>query len=211
VETIKCMTTEVVMQRELFGEPIAQKSKSEFFSATDLVRAGNKFRRMNGLVDFNFTQFLSGKQVKEFVQALESKYDQRCVIKGGKGAGSVTWVHPLLFIDIALAISPQLKIEVYEWLYDHLLRYRNDSGDSYKEMSTALYGLSTNKSTFGKSMQNVALQIQEAVGVSDWQLATQEQLRLRDKIHSSIKLLCNVLKDPNQAVRIGISENVSSF
>jgi len=205
------MTTEVVMQRELFGEPIAQKSKSEFFSATDLVRAGNKFRRMNGLVDFNFTQFLSGKQVKEFVQALESKYDQRCVIKGGKGAGSVTWVHPLLFIDIALAISPQLKIEVYEWLYDHLLRYRNDSGDSYKEMSTALYGLSTNKSTFGKSMQNVALQIQEAVGVSDWQLATQEQLRLRDKIHSSIKLLCNVLKDPNQAVRIGISENVSSF
>jgi hypothetical protein len=209
VESFKCMTTEVLMQRELFGEKIAQRSKSEFFSATDIVRAGNKFRRKNGLVDFNLAQFLNGKQFKEFLDSLEAKYEQKCVIKGGKGAGSTTWVHPLVFIDIALAISPSLKIEVYEWLYDHLLRYRNDSGDSYKEMSTALYGLATNKTAFGKYIQDVAMKIQKAIGVSDWQNATEDQLKQRDKIHSSIRLLCNVLKDPDQAVRIGISENLT--
>ena len=35
------------MKRELFGQEISQKSKSEFFSATDLLRAGNKYRAMN--------------------------------------------------------------------------------------------------------------------------------------------------------------------
>jgi len=77
-------------------------------------------------------------------------------------------------------------------------------------MSAALYALASNKKEFGKSIQAVALKIQEAVGVTDWQSASQEQLKLRDKIHSSIKLLCNVLKDPNQAVRIGIAENMSA-
>ena len=43
------MKTEVVMKREIFGKEIKQKSKSEFFSATDLERAGNAWRATNGL------------------------------------------------------------------------------------------------------------------------------------------------------------------
>ena len=42
------MVTEVIMKRELFGHEISQKSKSEFFSATDLSKAGNEWRRSNG-------------------------------------------------------------------------------------------------------------------------------------------------------------------
>lgn len=42
------MKTEVTMVRTLFGMPIAQKSKTEFFSATDLVKAG---QNMTGLFD----------------------------------------------------------------------------------------------------------------------------------------------------------------
>jgi len=34
------------------------------------------------------------------------------------------------FIDLALAIDSKLKIEVYKWLYDELLKYRNGFGDS---------------------------------------------------------------------------------
>ena len=29
-----------------------------------------------------------------------------------------------LFLDLALAINPKLKVEVYEWLFDKLLEYR---------------------------------------------------------------------------------------
>jgi len=38
------MKTEVIMRRELFGQPISQQSKTEFFSATDLVYAENMWR-----------------------------------------------------------------------------------------------------------------------------------------------------------------------
>jgi hypothetical protein len=32
-----------------------------------------------------------------------------------------------------------LKIEVYSWLFDKLIKYRNNSGDSYKKMAGALF------------------------------------------------------------------------
>ena len=53
------MKTEVVMKRELFGNEISQKSKIEFFSATDLVRVGNKWRFSRDLPMFNLSAFLT--------------------------------------------------------------------------------------------------------------------------------------------------------
>lgn len=63
----------------------------------------------------------------------------------------------LLFLDLALAINPKLKVEVYEWLFDKLLEYRNDSGDSFKEMTGALYNNCSNKSQFSKLCHYCAL------------------------------------------------------
>jgi len=199
------MKTEVIMKRELFGHQISQKSKSEFFSATDLSKAGNEWRRKEGLTDFNLSQYLKNKSTTEFINELEAKYKTKCKIIG-RGAGANTWVHPLLFIDIALAINPKLKIEVYEWLFDHLIKYRNESGDSYKEMCGALYDLHTNKKEFAGFIVNVADYIRINTGVTDWQQATEVQLETRDKIHVAIKLFCNVLKNPREAVRLGVKE-----
>lgn len=197
------MNTEVVMKRELFGCQISQKSKSEMFSATELVSAGNKWRVANGLPFFNLGAFFQNKSTKEFVEMLEQKYGTVKINSRGKGGN--TWVHPLLFIDIALAISPQLKIEVYEWLFDHLLRYRNESGDSYKKMSGALYMKHSNKTIFPKYIQAVAEKIKTSCGVKDWQGADEKTLKKRDKIHEAISLLCDVLP-VDEAVRIGIAK-----
>ena len=199
------MKTQVNMKRVLFGHEIAQQSKTEFFSATDLVKAGNEWRRQKGLSSFNLSQHINSKGCKEFADELSAKYGD--VMTTGRGRNAGTWVHPLLFIDIALAINPKLKVEVYEWLFDNLIKYRNDSGDSYKEMSAALYTRYTNKQRFGIFISDVAISIQKACKVTDWQKATEEQLRQRDKIHTSIKTLCRVLSDPKEAVRIGIAEN----
>ena len=49
------MKTQVLMKRELFGCEITQQSKTEFFSATELVSAGNKWRASNGLINFNLS------------------------------------------------------------------------------------------------------------------------------------------------------------
>lgn len=201
------MKTEVIMKRELFGEEISQKSKSEFFSATDLVRAGNKWRILNGIQPFNMIEWLRQKSTKEFISELESKYGK--VKISAKGRGSHTWVHPFLFIDMALAINPKLKIEVYGWLYDQLLKYRNDSGDSYKKMTGALFLNHSNKSTFTKYIKEVAEKIRKSCNVEDWQSASEIQLELRDKIHENIALLCDVLKDNDQAVKIAILKSIN--
>jgi hypothetical protein len=201
------MITEVVMQRDLFGFQIAQKSKTKFFSATDLEKAGNEFRRINNLGRFSLSAFLKSKSTIEFINELENKFNTKVIISG-RGRTSTTWVHPLLFIDIALSISPKLKIEVYEWLHDTLIQNRNNSGDSYKEMSSALWLRHTNHREFPVFISKVADYIKSQVGVTDWNQATKEHLELRDKIHVAIKLYCNVLTNPREAVRLGVLEYV---
>lgn len=200
------MKTQVQMRRELFGGEVLQKSKSEFFSATHLANVGNKWRRDHDMAPFQLSQFLKSKSTGEFIAELEAKYGT--VIESGRGRNSVTWVHPLLFIDIALAISPKLKIEVYEWLFDHLIKNRNDSGDSYKRMTAALYGRYENKRDFPRFISKAAEFIRESCAVDDWQSASEDQLRLRDLIHISVSTLCNVLSDPSQAVRLGVKEHI---
>jgi len=200
------MKTEVIMKRELFGNQISQKSKSEFFSVTELVKAGNTWRKTYNKPPFNLSLFLQSKSTIEFMEELENKYG--VILIKGRGRNAQTWAHPLLFIEIALAINPRLKIEVYEWIVDNLIKFRNDSGDSYKAMSGALYMRYKNHTTFPKFMKWAAKKIKDACEVHDWQEATEEQLKLRDKIHFSIKLLSNVLTSPRQAVRVGVNENI---
>ena len=193
------MKTEVDMKRELFGTQITQRSKSEFFSATDLVRAANKWRLSNGKSVFNFSSWLKTKQTQEFMQELEERFGTAIVMGRGRNH---TWMHPLLFIDLALAISPKLKIEVYEWLFDHLIRYRNDSGDSYKLMCGALWKRHTRKQTFSVMIKGLALRIRKYCGVRDWQKATEDQLAKRNRIHEDIALLADVMNNNDEAVRL---------
>jgi hypothetical protein len=200
------METQVIMKRKLFGADIAQQSKTTFFSAKDLVAAGNKYRVANDMPMFIMGEWFRKDSTVEFMRALEAKFGT--VKVAGRGKGANTWVHPLLFIDMALAISPKLKIEVYTWLYDYLLEYRNNSGDSYKKMCGALYLRISNKSKFKDCIVSTANRIQKACGVADWQKATQEQLKLRDTIHNNIALLTDVMSDVNQAIRMGITKAV---
>lgn len=199
------MKTAVQMKRELFGTEVRQKSDSEFFSVTDLVKSGNKWRMANNMSPFNLSAWLSSKGTKEFIQELEGRFGK--VISKGRGRNSCTWVHPLLFIDCALAISPRLKIETYEWLFDNLIKNRNESGDSYKRMSGAMYAHSKSKKGFYIEIQRTAKLIQAACGCTDWQSATEQQLSKRDKMQEAIALLCEVLRDNEQAVRLGVAQH----
>lgn len=198
------MKTEVIMKREIFNHQISQSSKTGFFSAKELQIAGNKWRKQNGLNDFNLSQYLKLASTKTFIEELDKKYGKPLSIKKGRNGG--TWVHPLLFIDIALAISPKLKIEVYQWLFDNLIKFRNDSGDSYKEAAAALYNRYNNKRQFPEFMQKVANYIKNKLNVNDWQTASEQQLKNRDKIHNAIKLYANVITDPQTIIRLAVKE-----
>lgn len=197
------MITRVEMKRELFGLEISQQNTDGFFSATDLVRAGNKWRSNNGLSHFEVSDYWKQKSTKEFISEVEKKYGK--VVFASRGRGNHTWVHPLVFIDMALWLSPTLKVEVYEWIFDNLIKFRNDSGDSYKEVCAAVYKrCSLNQ--FKDIVQTMAIQIREAIGVNDWQHATEEQLKKRDKVHNAIILYSNVLNDADSIIRLGLLE-----
>lgn len=199
------MKTEVIMKRELFGSEIGQSSKTGFFNATDVSNSGRKWREKNGLSSFNLSQYLKLKSTTEFIEELEKKTNEKAlIIKRGRNGG--TWVHPLLFIDIALAISPKLKIEVYDWIFDNLIKFRNESGDSYREASAALYGRFGNHREFPEFMKKVAKDIKDKLKVDNWENASEQQLKDRDKIHMAIKLYSNVLTDPSVIVRMAIHE-----
>lgn len=200
------MKTEVLMQRNLFGQNVRQNSHTGFISANDIVMAGNKYRATNGLKLFDFRSWIDSESNKEFIKEMELQFG--VVISAKKGKNGGTWMHPFICIDLALAIDPKLKVEVYKWLYDELLKYRNNSGDSYKKMCGALFENCSNKSNFHRGVSKTALLIQDACNVKNWQYATEEQLKLRDKIHENIALLCDVLRDNNQAIRIGILKSI---
>ena len=199
------METSVIMQRELLGCLIRQNSKTEFLCSTDLVIAGNKWRAMNGLRPIDFGQWKNQATTKDFISELERQYGK--VIISGNGRGNPTWVHPFLFLDLALSLNPKFKVEVYKWLYDCLLKYINSSGDSYKIMAGALYENTSQKTKFSESMKKLANIIKNKIGVDDWQKATEEQLQYRDKIHEYISIACGMIKkNNNEAIRIGILE-----
>lgn len=195
------MTTEVILKRELLGSTVSQKSKTGYFSATDLFRIGNKWRASQGLNLKIIDEYNHLTSTKEFEKSLQMKHGKTRVFK--RGRGQHLWVHPLLFIDMALWLNPKLKLEVYEWLFDNLLMYRNDSGDSFKKMCGALL-IRANKTDYVQNIQKLCKLIQVECGVSDWNTATQEQLKLRDRIHENIALLADVLNDNKQAIRLGI-------
>lgn len=202
------MKSTVLVQRSLLGGSVSQNNQTEMLSATDLVRIGNSWRMVNKMQAFDMSAWFQNKSTKEFMGELESRFGKGNVKKAGRGRGKHTWVHPLLFIDMALAINPKLKLEVYEWMFDQLIKYRNESGDSYKKMCGALYGRAKNHVSFYKYVQDVAVKIKMACNVKDWNTATEEQLKARDKLHNDIALLADVLNNNDQAVRIAIKKEM---
>jgi hypothetical protein len=196
------METEVLMKRDFMGGEVRQKSKSSFLSATDLISIGNEWRRSNGLNDFNLSQWFETKNNKEFISQMEKQFGV-CVMKG-RGRSSITWVHPYIFLDLALSLNPQFKIEVYGWIQDNLLKYRNDSGDSYKKMTGALWLSIENKSKFKDELVYIANRIKIECDVTDWNEATEQQLKLRDKIHEYIALLSDIIRERENLIDVSV-------
>lgn len=198
-------TNQVLTSRELFGEIVEQRTLDSFFNLTNLVKAGNNWRSSKKMIPFNFSAYLKSKQTTEFITALNEKYGKAIIRSRSKN--EKTWGHPLLFIDLALAISPTLKVEVYEWIMDLLVKYRCESADSYIVLCGVLYKHATDKANFNKNMPKVANMIKNECGLDtkqEWNSATESQLKKRERIHSNIIGLCGVLKDPNRAIELGI-------
>lgn len=199
------MKTVQLMKRKLLGLDVEQRTSDEYFKLSSVEKACSFWRMSKGLGAFNVHAFLRTNATEAFVSALDARLGAPSVKRSGVGKGHHVWVHPYVMLEVAFAMSPDLKVDVYGWIYDELVKYRNTSGDSYKKMTGALYPKFTDTKRFQRFIGESANDIRAACGVvDDWNQATEQQLRLRDRIHDTVAILADVVNDPKQVVRMGI-------
>ena len=132
------MKTSVTMVRQMGGFDVQQRTKDGMFNATELLKQWNN---INSNPKRDLSKFWTSVKVNEFIEALmeEENLDtpKQVYVKSrasrGKNAG--TWVHPYLFIKLAMWINPKFEVKVVKFVYDELIRHRHNAGDNYRLLS----------------------------------------------------------------------------
>lgn len=134
------MKTNQNLIRKMGEFDVIQRTSDGMFNATTLLKAWNEYSGQKK----QMIHYSENASTSEFITALlsEENLSQRNSViiksKANKGANAGTWMHPLLFIDFAMWLNPTFKVKVLRFVYDQLIQYRNDAGDSYKEMTSAI-------------------------------------------------------------------------
>ena len=137
------MNTNQIMKRPLAKFTVEQRTKDGMFNATALLKQWNEQENVPQRKLDNY--FASSKTV-EFVETImkrENLNTPKMVYLKTRGNNGGTWMHPLLFIDFAMWINPSFKYDVLKFVYDRMLVYRNEAGDAYKQLSSAMNKIST--------------------------------------------------------------------
>ena len=103
-------------------------------------------------------------------------------------------------------LSMDFKYQAMCWLQDNLLQYRDISGDDYKKLSSEICK-KINPAKAGIIIPEIAKKIKNKIQVTDWNLATEEQLKKRTQIQKDIILLCKTDLELNKIVSLAIDNN----
>ena len=152
------MKTNQNLLRKMGEFDVTQRTSDGMFNATELMKQWNA---ANGSKK-EIKHFLEeNKNTQEFINALiseESLNGRNSAYLKTRGVRGGTWMHPYLFIKFAMWINPKFEVRVIKFVYDELIRYRNEAGDAYREMSEAVAKISKK----GEIPQNIA-KVAEAI------------------------------------------------
>ncbi len=134
------MITNQVMKRPMGNFLVEQRTKDSMFNATNLLKQWNEASGEKKEI----TKFFDNDNTKEFISALmeeENLHTQKSAYvksnaRSDRGGG--TWMHPILFVKFAMWLNPRFEVQVIKFIYDQMLKYRNDAGDAYKELGTSI-------------------------------------------------------------------------
>jgi hypothetical protein len=147
------MKTNQIMIRE---NGFIQRTSDGYFNATALVEKWNNDNKNKK----QLAQYKLISSTLEFVEQLKKEGIENPIITGrGQGNNSGTWVHPKVFIDLAMWVSVEFKSKVIDYVIDGLIQSRHDAGDYYKEMTKAI--LETYVEVYGRN-PNPNVYIEEA-------------------------------------------------
>lgn len=189
------MKQNVIMNRKIGNFDFSQRTKDGYFETNVLISQWNsiKINSRRRLDDF-----LKSKTTLDFIEVLNDDLANGEIspmayyIKKGKMTSKgrtkdEVWMHPYLFIDFAMWINPKFKLKVIKFVYDELIKQRNDAGDNYVSLSAS--GVKLKDYDF----REVAIAMQWIVfnktGKNLRQTATQEQLEELNDLQSNLSFL----------------------
>lgn len=116
---------------------VEQRTKDGFFNATALL---NQWNKQSGQQK-QMVHYTENAGTQEFINALmqeENLKERNSVLLQTRGKNGGTWMHPIAFIDFAMWLNPTFKVKVIKFVYDQMIAYRNEAGDAYRELSSAV-------------------------------------------------------------------------
>lgn len=152
------MKTNQIMKRPLANFTVEQRTKDGMFCATALLKQWNE---QDGVVQRKLDNYFASSKTAEFIDTIVKRENldtpKMVYVKSraSRGNGAGTWMHPLLFIDFAMWINPSFKYDVLKFVYDKMLVYRNEAGEAYKQLASAVKKIVT-PSEMQKYMQTIA-------------------------------------------------------
>lgn len=176
------MKTNQVMIRPMGDFSVMQRTKDGMFNATTLLKQWNDSTGQKKTI----AHYFENGATNEFINALMSEEKLTCrnsayvKSKAREDRGGGTWMHPLMFIDFAMWINPAFKVKVLKFVYDQMLKYRNDAGDAYIVLSSAVARI-VPKDFMPKAMQKVG----EAL---NWIIFNAHEKMMRNKVGDEEKM-----------------------
>jgi hypothetical protein len=180
------LKTTQIIERPFYDGVIQQDHKTGFLNTKNMIDLGNQYRKSMSLAPVRLDSYLKSNKTKEFIEQILEQEKITTVMNSKRGKYGGTWMHPLLFVDFAMYVSPKFKYLAMSWLSDHLLSFRDASGDSYKAMGSELEKNYHLGARIGVVIPEIARKIKTALNVEQWNTATEQQLKARDIIHKQI-------------------------
>lgn len=229
------MITNQIMKRDFMNAKISQRTKDSYFNATELLSIYN----YNSSIQKVFGEYWSNKSTKEFIEEIEKdlflnignspylennmKSENNPIIvnkcyETKRGKGGSTWMHPYLFVDFAMWLSPQFKLQIIKWVYDNLIDFRNQAGDYYKEMCEVIC---KKYEQFYKEKPNYLVYIKEANFINSLVYneykggmrneLTEEELKLLNQLQKINIKLINSEQYKSKERHLKLTEFASSY
>lgn len=183
------MKTNQTLTRQMGEFDVLQRTSDGMFNATALLRQWNGSSGQQK----QMIHYTENRSTEEFINALiseENLKERKSVLIKTRGKSGGTWMHPLLFIDFAMWLNPAFKVKVLKFVYDQLIQYRNEAGDTYREMAAEIARISR-KQDIARNITNVARAINIIVyGKHKREIRNKEaeEQSMRDLVKMQIKV-----------------------
>lgn len=199
------------MERNLLGGVVRQNHKSGMLNANDLHKIGNDLRDRTKLSEKQMAAYFNLDSTSELINeiCLVENIGTDDVKASKKGKYGGTWINPILFVDMAMWYSPQLKVKIIQWVIDGLLDARDDSGNSFKQMNGVLKDQFPSEFCALKAQEaakTIAAECRVGSGPDKWQKASEDQLKTRAKIQEAVIIIADLCPNMGTAINKAITK-----